>query len=225
MKIYKDMNWNAVQKTLIEISEHLSHSKTLCLKDLPVDRTALFIVDMVNGFVKNGPMSSNRIYEINQGIANLVKSCNLYGISCIAFRDCHTAESLEFLSYPPHCLINSEESEITEEIQNAGSLSSIPKNSTNGFLELDFQKWMDSHPKIDHFIIVGDCTDLCISQFSITLKADFNRKNKFSRILVPIDLVETYDLGLHNGDLMNLIALYDMELNGIELISNFTEIE
>jgi hypothetical protein len=35
-------------------------------------------------------------------------------------------------------------------------------------------------------------------------------------------MVETYDLGTHNGDLMNVMALYNMLGNGIEVV---TELE
>lgn len=43
-------------------------------------------------------------------------------------------------------------------------------------------------------------------------------QNKKIRIIVPLNAVETYDLGLHNGDLMNVIALYNMITNGIEVV-------
>lgn len=37
------------------------------------------------------------------------------------------------------------------------------------------------------------------------------------RIIVPMNAVETFDLGAHNGDLMNLFALYNMHTCGIEV--------
>lgn len=33
-----------------------------------------------------------------------------------------------------------------------------------------------------------------------------------------MNLVETYDLGMHNADLMNLIGLYKMEINDINIV-------
>lgn len=42
-------------------------------------------------------------------------------------------------------------------------------------------------------------------------------KNKKVSIIVPINAVRTYDFGLHNGDLMNVMALYNMMINGIEV--------
>ncbi|MCI9273478.1 MAG: cysteine hydrolase [Clostridiales bacterium] len=216
-------DWDKLQSSLMEIWNHLSKLEPLSLSTLPAGKTALIIVDMVNGFVKEGPMSSKRVESINHRVANLLNHCQRYGILCLAFADCHTSDSPEFLSYPPHCLAGTTESEVTMEISQSGRFQTICKNSTNGFLEPTFSLWRNQHPQIDHYLVVGDCTDICISQFSIALKADFNRENRIGKVIVPIDLVETYDLGMHNGDLMNLTALYEMELNGVELVSTMIE--
>lgn len=53
--------------------------------------------------------------------------------------DSHQKSSQEFITYPPHCLKGSEESEIIEELKIIGGYQLIEKNSTNGFLEPDFQ--------------------------------------------------------------------------------------
>ena len=99
----------------------------------------------------------------------------------------------------------------------------IFKNSTNGFLEPKFHEWLATHPSVNQFIIVGDCTDICVEQFAITLKTYFNTNNRPSRLIVPIACVETYDLDVHAGDLMNVIALYKMMMNGIEIISHLEQ--
>lgn len=44
-------------------------------------------------------------------------------------------------------------------------------------------------------------------------------QNKKARVIVPVNTVETYDLGLHDGDLMNIMALYNMMINGIEVVA------
>jgi len=49
------------------------------------------------------------------------------------------------------------------------------------------------------------------------LKAWFNVQNRKVRVIVPINAVETYDLDLHDGDLMHVMALYNMMINGVEL--------
>lgn len=46
-----------------------------------------------------------------------------------------------------------------------------------------------------------------------------NKQNRKSRAIVPIKTVEIYGLGIHNGDLMNVMALYNMIVNGIEVVA------
>lgn len=208
-------------QALPQIYDQLSRLPECSLSSLHPGATALIIVDMVNGFVKQGALSSPRIYSINQKVAELASACSRLTIPVLAFGDCHTEESPEFTSFPVHCKIDSEESRVTDEIA-AFPHQYIAKNSTNGFLEPVFRQWLQSHPSKDTFIVVGDCTDLCVNQFCTTLKAYFNQKNRLSQVIVPIDLVETYDLGEHDADLLNIMTCYSMRVAGIQLASHIT---
>ena len=49
------------------------------------------------------------------------------------------------------------------------------------------------------------------------MKAWFNEKNEASRVIVPINAVDTFDLGMHNADLMNVVLLCSMKDNGVEV--------
>jgi nicotinamidase-related amidase len=201
-----------------EIFEMLEKLPDIKLKDLQVKQTALVIVDMVNGFTREGVLKSPRVEGLIPEISGLSKTCDELQITKLAFADCHTKSSTEFDSYPEHCMIGTSEGEIVDELKKIGGYTLIPKNSTNGFLEEAFQKWFKENNQINTFIITGDCTDICVQQFAITLKTWFNMQNKKVRIIVPINAVETYDLGLHKGDLMNVMALYNMMINGIEVV-------
>lgn len=201
------------------IYDMVTEAEAMALSDLQAEKTALVMVDMINGFVKEGALSSPRVLGINDQIAALNASCAALGMQRLAFADCHTMESPEFTAYPPHCLKGTAESQITDEIAQTDGYLLIPKNSTNGFLEPLFQQWWAAHPQVDTFLIVGDCTDLCVYQFAVTLKTEWNRLNKNSQVIVPVNLVETYDLGLHNGDLMQALALYSMQTNGVRLVN------
>lgn len=205
-------------KTLVDIVNILDTKPSLLLEELPSDNTALIIVDMINGFAKEGALQSPRVKEIIPEIVSLSMMCDRANIQKLAFADAHTHESPEFESYPMHCLKGTSESEIVDEIKEVGGYKLILKNSTNGFLEEDFQMWLDENAHIDHFIIVGDCTDICIQQFAVTLKTWFNKANKKSRVIVPINAAQTYDFELHNGNLMQIMSLYMMLLNGIEIV-------
>lgn len=205
-------------ESLGEIFDMVAKLPELKLKDLQGKQTALVIVDMINGFAREGALKSQRVEELIPEIAKLSKKCDELKISKLAFADSHTEASPEFDAYQAHCMLGTYESEIVDEIKEAGGYRLIPKNSTNGFLEEEFQRWLKENQQIDTFIITGDCTDICIQQFAITLKTWFNMHNKRVRVIVPVNAVETYDLGLHNGDLVNVMALYNMITNGIEIV-------
>lgn len=190
----------------------------MSLSELDPKRSALVIIDMVNGFAREGALKSPRVEELIPSISELSERCGMKGMVKLAFADCHSDASPEFEAYPAHCLAGTNESEVVEEIRKVGGYLLIPKNSTNGFLEEAFQKWLGSNYNIDTFVVTGDCTDICIQQFATTLKTWFNRQDRKSRIIVPLNAVGTYDLGDHNGDLMDVMALYSMVLNGVEVV-------
>ena len=212
------------RETLDDIYSDLQGLADIPLTSFSKKTTALVVIDMVNGFVKSGPMSSGRVEKINVPIAALTNACAQEGFKIVALCDSHTEQSPEFSAYPPHCLKGDEESEITDEIKASapGRILRIDKASTNGFLEPAFQNFLSDNGDVDTFLLVGDCTDLCVLQFALALKTDFNRRDKKCRVVVPAGLVETYELGAHNAELMNLFALYNLSINGIELVKEIT---
>lgn len=205
-------------ETLDGILDMLFKAQDITLSRLPANQTAFIIVDMINGFAREGALMSPEVEKIIPDIVDLMKKCKKYEIQMLTFADTHTDTSPEFSSYPEHCIQGTNESELVDEIKEFGNYLLIPKNSTNGFLEDQFQDWMKKNDTIDHFIITGDCTDICVQQFAITLKTWFNKQNRKSRIIVPINAVATYDFGLHYGNLTHVMALYNMMINGIEVV-------
>jgi nicotinamidase-related amidase len=206
-------------ETLEEIFDMLAKLPAIQLKDLQGKQTALVIVDMVNGFAREGALKSPRVEGLIPEIAELSKACDELQITKLAFADCHTKASPEFDAYPAHCMIGTSEGEIVDELREIGGYTLIPKNSTNGFLEEEFQKWFKENEHINTFVITGDCTDICVQQFAVTLKTWFDMQNKKARVIIPVNTVETYDFGIHNGDLMNVMALHNIMTNGIEVVA------
>lgn len=205
--------------TIKNIQSTFDQKKSLSPETLDSSQTALIIIDMVNGFAKRGNLYSNRVENIIPTIVETTKKFKNYTKLFIA--DTHDDKSVEFEAYLPHCI--GDESKVIDELKALYDENSteIPKNSTNGFLAPMFQKWFNKNKDTyNQFVLIGDCSDICVLQFALSLKAYFNEYNLPSRIIVPLDAVETYhlDLNNHDGDLMNLFALYNMELNGIELV-------
>lgn len=183
--------------------------------DLDLSKTILFIVDMNNGFAKSGALYSPRVEKLINPISKFAMFLKDNNCPIVAFTDSHTPDSIELKSYPCHCLHNDIESDIVDEISCIEGVHIVRKNSTNGFFALE----NFDYSIFDNIIIVGDCTDICIYQFATTLKAYFNHLNIDKNILVPVDLVDTYDIeGIHSANLMNLVFLNSMIQNGINVV-------
>ena len=196
---------------------NLENLKSLSINNLDLNKTGLFIVDMNNGFAKEGALSSPRVEEIIDPIADFGKVISSKINTIVAFTDTHDEDAVEFKSYPAHCLRGDIESEVVKEILAIDNLEIIEKNSTNGFFAIDIEKYKN----LDNFIVVGCCTDICVYQFVLTLKTYFNQNNLDKNIIVPMNLVETYDIDMvHSGDFLNTIFLNSMMQNGINVVKD-----
>ena len=200
----------------------LNNLGALSSSDLDPNKTVLVVIDMVNGFAKKGALYSPRIEGLISEIGRVMQICIDRGIPIVAFADNHTKESPEFKRYPIHCGYNSKESEIVDEFR--GLCRVFNKNSINGYLEEEFCEWLKAHQTIDTFIVVGDCTDICISSFVLTAQADFDRRNRDSSVIVLARGVETFDIpGVHDGDFYQMLGLMYMSSNGVRLVSTLVE--
>ncbi len=188
------------------------------VSELIPEKTALIIVDVVNGFIREGAMASPLIEDIVPNAAGLAEECKRRGIPVAALADCHKENCAEFASFPPHCIENTRESELVDELRDKDCFI-IKKNSTNGFHEKEFMHALVSNPTVTSFVVVGDCTDICVMQLCLTLKTWFTAQNRQSEIIVPVNCVETYDSPDHNADFMNIAAYKLMKDSGIKFVS------
>ena len=207
-----------MEKILNNYKSLVNNLENLCeinICDYDLNKTALFIVDMNNGFAKEGNLSSPRVEKIIKPISEFGKSISSKINKIVAFTDTHNEDSVELKSYPTHCLKGDKESEVVKEILSIDNIDILEKNSTNGFFVIDIEKYKH----LDNFIVVGCCTDICVYQFVVTLKTYFNQNNLDKNIIVPMDLVETYDIDMiHSGDFLNTIFLNSMIQNGINVV-------
>lgn len=200
---------------LNSLKNNLDNLPTLNLSDLQLNKTELFIVDINNGFAKEGNMYSSRVNNLINPIVNFTKSISKDIKSIIAFTDYHTDESVELLNYPTHCLKDTIECEIVDELKSIDNIKIVKKNSTNGFFALSNLDFNNT----DNIIIIGDCTDICVYQLAITLKSYFNQNNISKNIIVPMNLVDTYHIdNVHPAELLNIVFFNSMIQNGIKVV-------
>ncbi|MCR4407684.1 MAG: cysteine hydrolase [Anaerolineae bacterium] len=196
-------------------------------------RAAVMAVDMVVGFCYEGPLSSPRVAGIVPNVVKLFRRAEALGVRhFVLTQDAHQPDAVEFGAFGPHCRAGTHEAETIPELLSlpfAMRFTLIPKNSISSSVGTALDSWLEGHPEVDTFIVVGDCTDLCTYQLAMHLRLRANAKGLAQRVIVPVDCVETYDmpvttareLGIlpHDGDLLHLIFLYHMALNGIQVVS------
>ena len=208
------------------------------LQPLPMDEvirdpqtTAIISVDVINGFCYEGPLSSPRVETIVAPIARLFERAWERGVREIVLsQDTHEPEAVEFAQWPPHCVRGTEEAETVNAFKILpffDQMHVLEKNSIHSGIDTGLNAWLENHPEIETFLVVGDCTDLCTYQLAMHLRLDANARQLERRVIVPENCVQTYDRpvevareqgGLpHPGDLIHAMFLYHMQLNGVEV--------
>ena len=208
-------------KEIMEMKEFYMGQK-LKAEELNKDKTAIIVVDMIEGFVNIGNFASPRVKAMAPKIEELFEKFKTS--RRLFFRDVHSKDSREFNAYIEHC-VDEEETEIIEGLRKYAYgedveklVEIVPKNSTNGFLAEGFTAWMKENSDIENYIVVGCVTDICVSDFAKTLQCYIYENNLDKNVIVPIDCVETFDFAPHYGDLMNVFSLYSMKLAGIKVV-------
>ena len=179
----------------------------------------LLIIDMINGFVKEGPLADKQINNITPNIIKLIEKFIENGNDIISIQEGHSSNSKEFESFPPHCIIGTEESKLIEELMPyEKNMKVIRKNSTCGFITKEFIKYIqDNKDELKEIVLTGCCTDLCVMNFALPLKNYINEHNLDIKVTIYKNTVETYDSPIHNRDEYNEMAFKIMKLNGIEI--------
>lgn len=203
---------------LDKLKARLEKLETLSLKSLDPEDTTLVIIDMTNGFAREGLLASPRVSALIPEIVRLAEACLSRRIPVIAPSDTHTPEAEEFKAYPAHCMAGSEESDLVDELKSLNEIMKLEKNSTQTWHSQAFQDWFRDNNSRSTWLLTGDCTDICVLQFALVLKTFFQSENRPSRIIVPINAVNTFETPDHPGDLYHLMALALMEAGGIELV-------
>ncbi len=205
--------------SIISSFEQLERMKTEEL----IGKAALVIVDMNNGFSIKGTLYSPRIEQLIPEVSRLAHIfAEAKNIPVIIVNENHTENAREFNAYPPHCITGTEEAQIISELEDISNKIIIGKNCTNAFVIEQFKDTIIELNKkgINKFIVIGDCTDICIYQAAVSVQTYFNNYNLDGQVIVPLNAVDTYDLEAtnHDGDLMNIVFLYSMIGNGIKVV-------
>lgn len=206
-----------------------------------VENLYIVYVDILKGFCEQGPLSSDRVNRMVQPVVSLTNGLLEQGLpseNIIFLNDRHPKNAVEFSSFAPHCIDGTEEADVVDAlqpIQQRKGVQTFYKNATTGMFGTN-QDGLKFFERLDQifsegkstFLIVGDCTDLCIYQNAVGIRLYANEKNVETDVVVPISHIQTFDIPVqqakqldidaHDADFLDTVFIYHMHLNGVRII-------
>lgn len=190
------------------------------MKKLEEIKELLIVVDMINGFVKEGALADIYIAHIVPKLEKYVKEYTESGEKEVAFiRDAHSEGCMEFKKFPVHCIEGSYESELIDELKQYEKIGRVYlKNSRSFMFAPGFINDLEKMKSLRKIILAGCCTDLCDLDGGLPLVNYLDQMNRDVEVEVHEDMVETYDAPWHNREEFNEAALKLMKQEGIKVI-------
>ncbi len=162
---------------------------------------ATIVVDVLNGFCKEGNLASPRCAAAIPRIREIVAERQRAGDQLIFLADTHDPDDREFEIFPVHCVRGTREAEVVDELRPfLGGARLIRKRRYSGFFETDLDQVL-RQLEPQEVTVVGVCTDICVMHTVADLR------NRDYRVVVPATGVETFDAPGHPGDEVQRFAL------------------
>ena len=179
----------------------------------------LIVVDMVNGFVREGAMASPNIESIIPRIEKLVNEYLDDNKGVMYIKDTHLEDAREFKRYPVHCVKGTNEAEMVDELKKYENMALVyEKNSTSAVFAKDLLEDLNKMKNLEKITVTGCCTDICVMNLVIPLQNYLDEINRDIIIEVVEDAVETYDAPYHEAKEWNDMAFKFMNQAGIKLV-------
>lgn len=190
------------------------------MKNLEEVNSAIFVIDMNNGFCEEGALADPTIKRIVPNIRKIIMD-GLKRESALFFvNDKHTEDSVEIKRYAGHCITPREQKTIKElSIFEEYADRVFYKNSTCALFAPGMMEMLLQMKNLKRIVITGCCTDICIMNFAVALRNFMDEWNVDVDIVVPINAVETFHIpNVHEREEANQFGYRVMESNGIRLV-------
>lgn len=166
------------------------------IKNLKLYERVLIVVDMVNGFVYNGPLHDIECSKIIPRQKEIIDDYLDNGDLVVFIKDTHTKDSTEFSRMPIHCLENTDESELVPELREyvgRDNVITINKNSTSFNEAPEFRELITNLVNLKRVDEIGVCTDICDFNGIMGLANRLNQENGDVSIYVHEDAIATFN--------------------------------
>ncbi|PSQ10191.1 cysteine hydrolase [Halobacteriales archaeon QS_5_70_15] len=137
--------------------------------ELPVDSTALVVVDMQNGFCKpDGSLYAPGSEAAIEPVASLVDRAHDAGVRVVFTRDVHPPEQFdgahyydEFERWGEHVVEGSWDAELVEELDLRADDHVVQKHTYDAFYGTELEGWLSARG-IDDLVVCGTLANVCV---------------------------------------------------------------
>lgn len=147
----------------------------------------IIVVDMLNGFLKEGKLANPGVRWIIPNILDLLERKARQRWEIIFVADNHEKDDLEFMMFPEHCINGTEETKVIDELRGfviEDDLNYVPKTRYSAFFETDLESILEKEDP-QEVIVVGIYADICV----LYTTADLRNRNY--RVTIPKDCTVT----------------------------------
>lgn len=207
---------NHLTLTMGSFIEDINTLETLNITDYNSDETIIVMIDMINGFCKFGPLSSDFVNQMVPTMSNFLDKAIKQEIPIVSYRDAHPEDAKEFKFFPPHCVAGTDESNLVDELARP-ELIDVTKNSTNAFLAKNPLDLVNGKA-IKNVLVIGCVTDICVRDFTATFVKHLQQINQDTNVILIENLVDTFHIeGIHDRQVEHMLALYQLKNMGVQL--------
>ena len=191
------------------------------IKDLRIYKKCLIVVDMINGFVREGVLHDSKIGLIIPNQIEMIKEYNDQSELVVFIKDTHDEDAVEFKRFgnTKHCVRGTIESELVSELlpyEKKDNTVTIEKNSTSFMESPSFRELVSKLDNVRQYDIIGCCTDICDFNGAMGLANYMDEWNKDVEINVYKDMVATYSEDMRREYVDATYLLMDQQ--GIKLV-------
>lgn len=202
-------------------------NEKLLIKNLKVYEEVLIVVDMVNGFAREGMLASPLVDAIVPNVVEYVEEAKKENRLIIFIKDTHDKDSVEFRRFgdEPHCLRGTREAQLVDElVPYEEETISFEKNSTsfmfgkNPNFKYGFIEMLDGLENLKKVQVCGCCTDICDTNGVLPMMNYFDENNRRVDVELLEDAMATFDAPWHNSEQYENAAYLLMEQQGAKRV-------
>jgi nicotinamidase-related amidase len=171
---------------------------------LPLDDTAVIVVDMQNDFVhENGSLVVPAARETVPNIQRLLAAAREVDVPVVYTQDTTFPDDLEFDIWPEHCLQGTWGWEIVKELEPQPEDLIVPKSRYDAFYESWLDHFLTRIWQVHSLVIVGTVSNICVAHTCASAGL------RWFEIVVPangISALNTFDQALTLRQVSGLYA-------------------